>query len=84
MLRKNYALIVPTKALINEVRSKIIKDLEDNLEKCNYRVVSAASDIALNRIKYTEEQINEVLQDNQSKPNLSKRHKVVGTKSVFA
>lgn len=45
--KKNYALIVPTKALINEVRSKIISDLEDNLEKCNYRVVTAASDIAL-------------------------------------
>ena len=46
-LRKNYALIVPTKALINEVRSSIINDLNDNLEKRNYRVVSAASDIAL-------------------------------------
>lgn len=46
-VKKNYALIVPTKALINEVRSKVIKDLENNLEKCNYRVVSAASDIAL-------------------------------------
>lgn len=45
--QKNYALIVPTKALINEVRSSIIKDLGDNLEKRNYRVVSAASDIAL-------------------------------------
>lgn len=46
-VKKNYALIVPTKALINEVRSKIINDLEDNLERCNYRVVTAASDIAL-------------------------------------
>lgn len=45
--KKNYALIVPTKALINEVRSKIINDLEDNLKLCNYRVVTAASDIAL-------------------------------------
>ena len=45
--QKNYALIVPTKALINEVRSSIINDLNDNLEKRNYRVVSAASDIAL-------------------------------------
>lgn len=45
--KKNYALIVPTKALINEVRSKIINDLEDNLKRCNYRVVTAASDIAL-------------------------------------
>lgn len=45
--QKNYALIVPTKALINEVRSSVINDLNDNLEKRNYRVVTAASDIAL-------------------------------------
>lgn len=45
--KKNYALIVPTKALINEVRSKIINDLEDNLKRRNYRVVTAASDIVL-------------------------------------
>lgn len=45
--QKNYALIVPTKALINEVRAKIIKDIDNNLESCNYRVVTAASDIAL-------------------------------------
>ena len=38
---------MPTKALINEVRSKIINDLEDNLKRRNYRVVTAASDIAL-------------------------------------
>ena len=53
--QKNYALIVPTKALINEVRSKVIDDLGENgnlqkinyLDRCNYRVVTAASDIAL-------------------------------------
>lgn len=45
--KKNYALIVPTKALINEVRRSVINDLGDNLDKCNYRVVTAASDIAL-------------------------------------
>ena len=45
--QKNYALIVPTKALINEVRSSVINDLNDNLEKRNYRVVTAASDVAL-------------------------------------
>lgn len=44
--KKNYALIVPTKALINEVRRSVINDLGDNLDKCNYRVVTAASDIA--------------------------------------
>lgn len=53
--QKNYALIVPTKALINEVRGKVIDDLGENgnlekinyLDHCNYRVVTAASDIAL-------------------------------------
>lgn len=45
--KKNYALIVPTKALINEVRRSVINDLGDNLNSCNYRVVTAASDIAL-------------------------------------
>lgn len=45
--QKNYALIVPTKALINEVRRNIISDLGDSLNHCNYRVVTAASDIAL-------------------------------------
>ena len=45
--QKNYALIVPTKALINEVRRNVIADLGDSLKQCNYRVVTAASDIAL-------------------------------------
>lgn len=55
--QKNYAFIVPTKALINEVRMKIIDDLggEKNSEKVNYlsaykySVVTAASDIALEK-----------------------------------
>lgn len=46
-VQKNYALIVPTKALINEVRGKVIDDLEGALEEKNYRVVTAAGDIAL-------------------------------------
>ena len=53
--QKNYALIVPTKALINEVRGKVIDDLGEKgnpeginyLERFNYRVVMAASDISL-------------------------------------
>ncbi|NLD49019.1 MAG: DEAD/DEAH box helicase, partial [Clostridiaceae bacterium] len=45
--QKNYALIVPTKALINEVRGKIIDDLADMLSSNNYRVVTAAGEIAL-------------------------------------
>lgn len=44
----NFAIIVPTKALINETSQKIIKeDLKDLLEEKNYKVVNAASDIAL-------------------------------------
>ena len=46
--KMNFALIVPTKALINEVRSEIIKnDLNDLLEDTNYHVISSASDMAL-------------------------------------
>lgn len=46
--RENYAIIVPTKALINEVSNKIIKDdLREMLEEYNYRVVTAGGDIAL-------------------------------------
>lgn len=46
--KKNYALIVPTKALINEVRSEIIqRDLQDLLEENRYHVVSSANDMAL-------------------------------------
>ncbi|MDU1352867.1 MAG: helicase-related protein [Actinomyces sp.] len=45
--RANYAIIVPTKALINETRSKLIGELEEELERHNYRIVSAAGDIVL-------------------------------------
>lgn len=52
--QNNYGLIVPTKALINEVRTKIINDLDSkkNTDKINYftrhncSMVTAASDIA--------------------------------------
>lgn len=37
-----------------------------------------------NYVKLTEEQINEVLQENQSKLNLSKNNEIVGAKNVFA
>ena len=43
----NFARIVPTKALINEVRTDSIDDLKVILEERNYRVVTAASDISL-------------------------------------
>lgn len=46
-VRANFAIIVPTKALINETRSKLIDELEEDLERYNYRIVSAAGDIVL-------------------------------------
>lgn len=46
-IKKNYAIIVPTKALINEVRSEVINDLKGLLEQRDYRVVTAAGDLAL-------------------------------------
>lgn len=45
--KMNFALVVPTKALINEIRSQTINDLKDLLAQHNYRVVTAAGDLAL-------------------------------------
>lgn len=38
----NFAVLVPTKALINEVTSKIINDLKEMLQEYNYRLVTSA------------------------------------------
>lgn len=46
-IQQNFAILVPTKALINEVRSNIIKDLKSSLKEKNYRVVVSAGDIVL-------------------------------------
>ena len=46
-LQNNYAIVVPTKALINEVFSKIIADLKDLLAEKNYRVITASGTISL-------------------------------------
>ena len=43
----NFALLVPTKALINEVTSKIINDLKELLSKHDYRLVTSAGATAL-------------------------------------
>lgn len=43
----NYAIVVPTKALINETRSELIESLADELGARNYCVVTSANDIAL-------------------------------------
>lgn len=43
----NFAILVPTKALINEVRSNMIGTLQDKLKELNYRVVTASGDLVL-------------------------------------
>lgn len=45
----NFALLVPTKALINEVTSRIINDLKELLAERNYRLVTSAGALALKR-----------------------------------
>lgn len=46
-IQKNYAIIVPTKALINEVSSRIITDLKELLAEKDYRVATAGGAISL-------------------------------------
>lgn len=43
----NYAILVPSKALINETRSKLITSLTTELAVHNYRIVTAGGDIVL-------------------------------------
>ena len=45
--KKNFVRIVPTKALINEVRQDTINGLGSLLQEMNYSVVTAASDFSL-------------------------------------
>lgn len=44
---ENYAILVPTKALINEVKSNLIGALQEVLKERNYRVVTSAGDLVL-------------------------------------
>lgn len=44
---KNFAIIVPTKALINEVSSRIINDLKELLSEKDYRVITASGALSL-------------------------------------
>lgn len=44
---ENYAILVPTKALINEAKSNLIGALQRVLNEKNYRVVTAAGDLVL-------------------------------------
>ena len=45
--KHNFAIIVPSKALINEITSNLIKELQDLLIQKNYRIVTSAGAIAL-------------------------------------
>ncbi len=45
--QRNFAILIPTKALINEVSSKIIEDLKDLLAEHNYRVVTSSGALVL-------------------------------------
>ena len=48
-VKKNYAIIVPTKALINEVSMKLIHELRGLLEEKGYAVVTSAGSKALEK-----------------------------------
>lgn len=45
--KMNFAIIVPIKALINEVSNKSIDDLKDMLEEYDYRIVTSSNDVAM-------------------------------------
>ncbi len=45
--KNNYAIIVPTKALINEISSKLIHDLNKLLTEKDYRVITSIGSAAL-------------------------------------
>lgn len=46
----NFAILVPTKALINEIKSKILNDLgQQTLQEKNYRVITTANDMLLEK-----------------------------------
>ncbi|MEG1751932.1 MAG: DEAD/DEAH box helicase [Clostridia bacterium] len=44
---KNFAIIVPSKALINEISSNLINELKGLLVEKNYRIITSAGSIAL-------------------------------------
>lgn len=48
-LTYNYCILVPTKALINEVSSEIIQELNTKLKDFNYRVVTSAGALVLDK-----------------------------------
>lgn len=66
---KNFAILVPTKALINEVRSNIFESLQNQLDARNYKVVSAIGEIYLQQDHHfifimTPERLHHLLIEN--------------------
>lgn len=45
--QKNFALLIPTKALINEIYGELVDELKSLLKERNYRIVTSAGSIAL-------------------------------------
>lgn len=43
----NFAIIVPTKALINELKGEVIREFKNEILEKNYRVISSANDLQL-------------------------------------
>lgn len=50
--KENYVILVPTKALINEVKGKVIQDLNINLEKKSFKVITTANSKENNQVNY--------------------------------
>jgi hypothetical protein len=46
-VQKNFALLIPTKALINEIYGELVDELKSLLKEHNYRIVTSAGSIAL-------------------------------------
>ncbi|MBQ7643815.1 MAG: DEAD/DEAH box helicase [Spirochaetales bacterium] len=46
-VKLNFALVIPTKALINEVSRNVISDLKSLLGEKNYRIVTTSGDLVL-------------------------------------
>lgn len=89
-VHKNFVLLIPTKALINEVSSKVIDDLKELLAEHDYRVITSAGALSLQQqhnfvLALTPERLLYLLLDN---PNfkvdymfIDEAHKISGKDS---
>ncbi len=69
-IKKNFAIVVPSKALINEVTNDIIDDLRENLVKQKYKVIQSSSMISDDEdcnyiMVYTQERLLQFLTQNK-------------------